>query len=64
MGPITRVLGLNMTAWSYRDDFSIGVHSCREFMPDLRTMRDHLVAELDAFQTAAAGAAAASDTSV
>jgi hypothetical protein len=54
MGPITRVLGLNFTAWSYRDQFSIGVHSCRDFMPDLRTMQDHLCAELDAFDKAVA----------
>jgi diacylglycerol O-acyltransferase / wax synthase len=53
MGPITRVLGLNFTAWSYRDTFSIGVHSCREFMPDLRVMADHLEAELTAFEKAA-----------
>jgi WS/DGAT/MGAT family acyltransferase len=54
MGPITRVLGLNMTAWSYGEDFSIGVHSCRDFMPDLRVMGEHLEAELEAFEKAAA----------
>jgi diacylglycerol O-acyltransferase len=54
MGPITRVLGLNLTAWSYGEDFSIGVQSCRDFMPDLRVMADHLRAELDAFEKAAA----------
>ena len=50
MGPITRVLGLNFTAWSYGEDFSIGVHSCRDFMPDLRVMGEHLEAELEAFE--------------
>jgi WS/DGAT/MGAT family acyltransferase len=53
MGPITRVLGLNFTAWSYRDTFSIGVQSCRDFMPDLRSMREHLEAELELFEKAA-----------
>lgn len=57
MGPITRVLGLNFTAWSYGDDFSIGLQSCREFMPDLRTMGDHLRAELTAFKDAVARSA-------
>ena len=57
MGPITRVLGLNLTAWSYGDDFSIGLQSCRAFMPDLRTMGDHLRAELVAFKDAVARAA-------
>ncbi len=54
MGPLSRVLGLNLTAWSYQDNFSIGIQSCREFMPDLRTMADHLLAELDAFEAAVA----------
>jgi WS/DGAT/MGAT family acyltransferase len=53
MGPITRVLGLNMTAWSYRDTFSIGIHSSREYMPDLRVMAEHVEAELEAFEKAA-----------
>jgi hypothetical protein len=54
MGPITRVLGLNMTAWSYGDDFSIGLQSCREFLPDLREFDTHLRDELDAFHKAVA----------
>ena len=53
MGPITRVLGLNLTAWSYRDNFSIGLHSCAEFMPDLRRLGDHFRAELAAMTAAA-----------
>ena len=52
MGPITRVLGLNFTAWSYGGDFSIGLQSCTEFMPDLRKMGDHLRAELEAMKAA------------
>jgi WS/DGAT/MGAT family acyltransferase len=53
MGPITRVLGLNFTAWSYGDTFSIGVQSCLDFMPDLRIMGEHVEAELEAFEKAA-----------
>jgi diacylglycerol O-acyltransferase / wax synthase len=52
MGPLSRVLGLNFTAWSYADTFSIGVQSCRDFMPDLRVMADYIHAELDAFERA------------
>ena len=54
MGPVTRVLGLNMTAWTYGDNFSVGLHSSREFMPDLRRLATHLCDELDAFQKAVA----------
>jgi hypothetical protein len=54
MGPVTRVLGLNMTAWTYGDNFSVGLHSSREFMPDLRRLADHLCDELDAFTKAVA----------
>ncbi|HVW79800.1 MAG TPA: wax ester/triacylglycerol synthase family O-acyltransferase [Mycobacteriales bacterium] len=49
MGPLTLLLGLNITAWSYRDDFSIGMQSCRDFMPDLRRLGEHLRDELEAF---------------
>ena len=54
MGPITRVLGLNFTAWSYGDDFSIGLQSCAEFMPDLRMLGEYVRAELDAMKRAVA----------
>lgn len=57
MGPITRVLGLNMTAWSYRDKFSIGLHACHAYVPDLASFGGHLRAELDSF-AAAVGAKA------
>lgn len=58
MGPITRTLGLNMTAWSYGETFSIGLQACRDHMPDLRTMDAHIRAELAAFQRALASRAA------
>jgi hypothetical protein len=54
MGPITRVLGLNMTAWSYGDSFSIGVQSCRAFIPDLRAFDSYIRDEVDAFTKAVA----------
>jgi diacylglycerol O-acyltransferase / wax synthase len=54
MGPITRVLGLNLTAWSYGDSFSIGVQSCRAFIPDLRAFDRYIRDELDAFGKAVA----------
>jgi WS/DGAT/MGAT family acyltransferase len=54
MGPITRTLGLNMTGWTYGDTFSIGMQSCRDFMPDLSTLGDHLRDELAAFRKATA----------
>jgi hypothetical protein len=53
MGPITRTLGLNLTAWSYGDTFSIGMQSCRDFMPDLRRLAEHVKDELAAFEAAA-----------
>jgi hypothetical protein len=52
MGPITLLLGLNITAWSYLDDFSIGMQSCRDFMPDLRRLADHFLDELADFSRA------------
>ncbi|HEX3706340.1 MAG TPA: wax ester/triacylglycerol synthase family O-acyltransferase [Mycobacteriales bacterium] len=60
MGPITLLLGLNITAWSYREDFSIGMQSCRAFMPDLRRLGEHLKDELADFERAAVAASAAS----
>lgn len=54
MGPITRVLGLNFTAWSYDEDFSIGLQSCAAFMPDLRRLGEHLREELEAMKQAVA----------
>ncbi len=52
MGPLSQRLGLNLTAWTYRDNFSIGLHACRQAMPDLRRLADHLRAELEAFTRA------------
>jgi WS/DGAT/MGAT family acyltransferase len=52
MGPITRTLGLNFTAWSYGDDFAVGIQSCRDFMSDPERLGDHLRDELQALMAA------------
>jgi diacylglycerol O-acyltransferase len=62
MGPLARHQGLNFTAWSYRNDFSIGVHACREHVPDVRMLLEPFAVELArltraAQQREAAGAA-------
>ena len=57
MGPLTVHQGLNFTAWSYLDDFAVGVHACREHVPDVRALADALPDELDALCRATATAA-------
>jgi diacylglycerol O-acyltransferase len=52
MGPITRTLGLNMTAWSYGENFSIGLQANAAHLPDLRSFDAHIRAELSALKTA------------
>ena len=42
MGPILENIGLNITVWSYLDQMNFGIVSCRETMPDLRRVADHL----------------------
>jgi WS/DGAT/MGAT family acyltransferase len=53
MGPLTLQQGLNFTAWSYLDDFTVGLHACRDAVPDLRSLADALPAELEALRRAA-----------
>ena len=53
MGPIEGSRGINFTAWSYGDDFAIGIQACREHAPDFRQVADYVAAELAAFTTAA-----------
>lgn len=38
VGPLVAGQGLNLTAWSYVDDFTIGVLACREHVPDVREL--------------------------
>jgi len=46
MGPLAAQQGLNFTAWSYLNDFRIGVHACREHVPDVRALADGFLPEL------------------
>ena len=61
MGPVIQRMGLNATAWSYVDDFSIGVVACRTRVPDLRDLVDRLPVELEQMVAAARAASDASD---
>jgi diacylglycerol O-acyltransferase / wax synthase len=54
MGPIEGSRGLNFTAWSYRENFAIGLHACREHVPDLRRLGELLATELEALKEAGA----------
>jgi hypothetical protein len=47
MGPLVMDLGLNVTGWSYCDDFTLGAVACREHMPDIWDLVEHTVAALD-----------------
>ena len=58
MGPLSRQQGLNFTAWSYRDDFTVGIHACRAHVPDITTLADLLAEELRQLQKAAQARAA------
>jgi WS/DGAT/MGAT family acyltransferase len=44
---ITNGMGLNMTVTSYRDGLDFGLISCRELIPDLHRLGDHLSDALD-----------------
>lgn len=58
MGPIVRRQGVNFTAWSYLDDFAVGLHACAEHAPNLRRLAECFVEELDDLHGAAAARAA------
>jgi WS/DGAT/MGAT family acyltransferase len=45
--------GLNLTGWSYRDSFMVGIVSCPELEPDLWKLADGLTAALDELRRAA-----------
>jgi WS/DGAT/MGAT family acyltransferase len=59
MGPLSLHQGLNFTAWSYLDDFTIGIHACREHVPDISELAALLPAELEQLRKAAQSRAAA-----
>jgi WS/DGAT/MGAT family acyltransferase len=54
MGPLALQQGLNFTAWSYQDDFTVGLHACREHLTDLGVLADAMREELTALGEAAA----------
>lgn len=47
VGPLIEGVGLNITAWSYVDQMNVCLLSCREAVPDLWALTEHLS---DAFQ--------------
>lgn len=46
MGPIMEGAGLNITVMSYRDRVDIGFMACRELMPDIWDLPDHVDAAM------------------
>jgi WS/DGAT/MGAT family acyltransferase len=54
MGPLVQELGLNVTAWSYRDRMSVSLHACREHAPDLDELADRFPTALEQLRKAAA----------
>jgi diacylglycerol O-acyltransferase len=56
MGPLAPQQGLNFTAWSYADDFAIGIHACREHVPDVAKLTESFGPELEVLRRAAADA--------
>ena len=55
LGPLAGRLGLNITAWSYGGDLSIGVHAYRAAAEDLADLARRLCDELAALEAAATG---------
>ncbi len=53
IGPLTGRIGLNLTAWSYGGDFTIGLHADRRQLPDLSRLADLLADELEVLHAAA-----------
>jgi diacylglycerol O-acyltransferase len=56
MGPILEGIGLNVTVWSYVDRLGFGLVACRETMPDLWDVADHLHDALSELRKAAQAA--------
>lgn len=46
LGPLAGTMGINFTAWSYGDDFTVGLHACRDQVPDLARLAELLADEL------------------
>ncbi len=56
MGPILEGIGLNITVWSYVDRLGFGLVACRQTMPDLWDLADHLHDSLAELRKAAQAA--------
>ncbi len=56
MGPILEGIGLNITVWSYVDRLGFGLVACRETMPDIWDLADHLPDALAELRKAAQAA--------
>ena len=56
IGPILEGIGLNITAWSFRDNLSFSILSCHRAVPDPGVIRDSLRGTLARLQEAAAAA--------
>ena len=54
MGPILEGIGLNITVWSYCGSLNFGIVSCRELMPDLWRLTDHIQDALEELKKAVA----------
>jgi WS/DGAT/MGAT family acyltransferase len=50
MGPLSGQQGLNFTGWSYLDDFTVGLHACREQVPDVQLLAAGLATELESLR--------------
>ena len=53
VGPLTEGVGLNITAWSYVDQFNVCLLACREAVPDLWDLTDCLRDAFEELQKAA-----------
>ena len=58
MGPLVLDLGLNVTGWSYCDEFTIGAVACREHVPDIWALMDAMIESFDELGALAPAASA------
>jgi diacylglycerol O-acyltransferase len=61
VGPILEGVGLNITAWSFRDNLSFSILSCHRAVPDPREIRQGLLDALESLITAAHSRAAVAE---
>jgi WS/DGAT/MGAT family acyltransferase len=54
MGPILEGIGLNITVWSYCGLLNFGLVSCRELMPEIWNLTDHLQDAMEELKKAVA----------